>query len=97
MDTTRLQNILNEEDFLPYDEGSTLEKLREVLHSHPQLKDHFDSQLKTNENWVKKANNNQVFFIVRDDRWKNNIRQFEPSLMLKLVGPDKCPVISINF
>ena len=94
IDTIKIR--IEKGDLKPYDDSSMLLFLN-ALESHPKLKDSLDCQLKTNNSWVEKASNGQIWFILNDNSWKRKRNlPFEPNLKLTFVGKEGSPTISIN-
>lgn len=84
-------------DLIPYYGADSSDVFLKALSSYSGLKESLDKQLESNTDWVAAADNNQIFFIFDNYRWKRpNSFPFEPKLQLKLIGPEKVPTISID-
>ena len=80
-----------------FDEVHRKEKLLESLNEFPQLKKDLNILLKDQKNaeWVSKVEEEDVFFIIVDDRWKYVDLYHKASIELLLVGKERVPVIKI--
>ena len=83
-------------DLESYD-GSSISRFLNLYMAHPHLRDCLNKQLKLNKEWVKKATNSKIYFIVNDLSWKTQTKSSEPNLRLGLIGPEKAPTISIDL
>lgn len=85
----------------PYDpSSSSKDDFLNQLKSFPELKESLKLQLasKDNSEWLAKVENGKIYFKINDDRWKLHIRnRCSPTLSLKLISPERVPIISIDM
>ena len=95
-----LETVL--ERMQPYDVNSPSKKtFLNCLNEFPQLKESLRFQLTSEENseWIKKAKEGEIYFIINDDRWKNKkiFIKTSPTIVLSLISREEVPTISINI
>lgn len=84
------------ERLIPFDDIYSKEKFLSVL--TPELKAILEEKINSNNKWRIKAKNEQVYFILNDDRWKKTSHfKFKPTINISFIGKDKKPVISIYY
>ena len=84
------------ERLIPFDDVYSKENFLSIL--TPELISVLEKQINSNSKWRNKAENEQVYFILNDDRWKrpNNFK-FKPIINISFIGHDEKPVISIYY
>jgi len=84
------------ERLIPFDDVYSKEQFLSVL--TPELKEVLEKKINSNNKWRNKAENEQVYFILNDDRWKRpNKLTFKPTINITFIGKDEKPVISIYY
>lgn len=81
----------------PYEACCKKEFFLRQFKVHPKLLEDLQELIKNNEEWVTRAKNEDVFFILVDCDWKykNSPLKKKPSISILFVGPDSVPVIEI--
>lgn len=84
----------------PYDHSAyTKETLFNRLQEFPRFEEDLKLQLASAQNadWLAKAMEGEVYFIINDTRWKNKVNYLLPCVSLSFVGSDAVPTISLNL
>lgn len=94
-----LENVL--ERMQPYDKGTHLKHcFFKCLKEFPELEESLRLQLslKNNYEWISRAKDGEIYFIVNDERWKHRKTFIScKRVTLSLVGPKKVATISIDI
>lgn len=84
------------ERLIPFDNALSKKAFLSVL--TPQLKTILEEKINSNKKWRNKAEHEQVYFILNDDRWKRPHHfKFKPTININFIGKDEKPVISIYY
>ena len=81
---------------IPFQAGYSKEQFLSIL--TPELLEVLKQKIINNTKWRIKAENEPVYFILDDDRWKWPKRNnYNVNIKINLIGYDKKPVISITY
>lgn len=89
-----VENLLKR--LIPFDNVYSKEQFLSAL--TPELLESLKEKINSNSNWKNKAENEQVYFIFDDERWKcPKQSKFKLNIQINLIGYDEKPVISIYY
>lgn len=84
------------ERLIPFDVVYSKEEFLSVL--TPQLKEVLKEKINSNSKWRNKAELEQVYFILDDERWKRpSTFKLKPHIKINFIGKDEKPVVSIYY
>lgn len=94
-----LKEILNRVESL--EDSTPRSEFVEMLCKYPELEKELHNQLSldVNQEWIKKAEKEKLFFLIYDDSWKLPPRTFPipNKIQLKFIGMKKLPTITIDI
>ena len=94
-----IEQLLERIEDLSFDGFTSKEKFLQLLESYPKFKEDLRKELSLNSNqeWIKKAQSEKVYFIINDDSWKKVKSNFSSGVRLNFVGIHYIPTISIDI